>query len=108
MISYLPMAHSFEQVLFILCMSNGVRIGFFGGDVLKLTDDCAVLKPTLFPSVPRLFNRIYDKIQSGLKALSGAKGVLANRAIESKLYYLENQAAYTHQFYDTLVCNKFR
>jgi len=25
------------------------------------------LKPTAFPSVPRLFNRIYDKIQSGIK-----------------------------------------
>lgn len=61
-ISYLPLAHSFEKVLFTLCLVKGVRIGYYGGDVNKLTDDCQVLKPTLFPSVPRLFNRIFDKI----------------------------------------------
>lgn len=108
MISYLPMAHSFEKVLFIISVLNGCKIGFFGGDVLKLTDDCCVLKPTLFPSVPRLYNRIYDKIQAGLRQLTGVKGMLANRAIQSKLYYLETQAAYEYQFYDTLVCNKFK
>lgn len=62
MISYLPLAHSFEQVLFIAAIVYGAKIGYFGGDVLKLTDDCQVLKPTLFPSVPRIYNRIYDKI----------------------------------------------
>jgi len=56
------LAHSFEKVLFTLCLVNGVRIGYYAGDVNKLTDDCQVLKPTLFPSVPRLFNRIFDKI----------------------------------------------
>jgi len=62
MISYLPLAHSFEQVLFIASIVYGARIGYYAGDVLKLTDDCQALKPTLFPSVPRIYNRIYDKI----------------------------------------------
>ena len=62
MISYLPLAHSFEQVLFNASIVYGTRIGYFAGDVHKLTDDCQVLKPTLFPSVPRIYNRIYDKI----------------------------------------------
>ena len=41
---------------------SGMKIGFFGGDVLKLVEDIGILKPTFFPSVPRLFNRIYGKI----------------------------------------------
>lgn len=61
-ISYLPLAHSFEQVLFCCALVCAAKVGYFGGDVLKLTDDCQVLKPTLFPSVPRIYNRIYDKI----------------------------------------------
>jgi long-chain acyl-CoA synthetase len=61
-ISYLPLAHSFEQMLFVTSMVCGSKIGYFGGDVLKLTDDCQVLKPTLFPSVPRIYNRVFDKI----------------------------------------------
>ena len=61
-ISYLPLAHSFEKVLFTMSLVVGCKVGFYGGNVLKLTDDCQVLKPTFFPSVPRLFNKIYDKI----------------------------------------------
>jgi long-chain acyl-CoA synthetase len=41
--------------------------GFYSGDPLKLLDDMQVLKPTIFCSVPRLFNRIYDKVMSGVK-----------------------------------------
>ena len=40
----------------------GSRIGFFSGDVKTLVSDIQVLKPTLFISVPRLLNRIYDKV----------------------------------------------
>jgi len=61
-ISYLPAAHAFEQALFASSLVYGVRCGFFAGNVLKLTEDVAVLKPTLFPSVPRLYNRIYGKL----------------------------------------------
>jgi len=46
-------------------MSLGVQggsVGFYQGDVTKLLEDLAVLRPTVFPSVPRLFNRIYDKL----------------------------------------------
>ena len=107
-ISYMPLAHSFEKCLFVMALIRGIRIGYFGGDVLKLTEDCEILRPTMFPSVPRLFCRIYDKITGRLKDLTGVKSYLANRAITSKLYYLENGAHYTYGFYDMAVCNKFR
>ena len=84
MISYLPLAHSFEKVLFSLSMVRGTKIGYYGGDVLKLTDDCQALQPTLFPSVPRLYGKIYDKIQSRLRELTGVKSYLAHRAISRK------------------------
>ena len=56
----------------------GARIGFYSGDTLKLLDDIAVLKPTLFPSVPRLFNRIYDKVLAGVKTKGGVAAMLFN------------------------------
>ena len=43
-----------------LCFASGVQIGFFQGDVFKLKEDLAELKPTIMASVPRLFNRFYD------------------------------------------------
>lgn len=41
---------------------NGCKIGFFRGDIKLLLDDIRELKPTLFAVVPRLLNRIYDKV----------------------------------------------
>ena len=65
-ISYLPLAHSFEKCIFVSCTVFRCRYGFYSGDPLKLLDDMQALKPTVFPSVPRLFNRIYDRIQASL------------------------------------------
>lgn len=42
-ISYLPGAHVFEQAMMTNSALVGLKIGFFGGDVLKLTADMAVL-----------------------------------------------------------------
>jgi long-chain acyl-CoA synthetase len=88
-ISYLPAAHSFEQAVFGMSCLSGMKSGFFAGNVLKLTEDIGILKPTLFPSVPRLFNRIYGKIQDGMNAATGVKGWLVNRAVTRKLHYLK-------------------
>ncbi|EMP27527.1 Long-chain-fatty-acid--CoA ligase 1 [Chelonia mydas] len=44
----------------ILC--HGARIGFFQGDIRLLMDDLKTLQPTIFPVVPRLLNRMFDKI----------------------------------------------
>lgn len=45
----------------------GGSIGFLSTIILKLSDDLKALKPTIFPSVPRLLNKIYDRIIAGVK-----------------------------------------
>uniref|UniRef100_A0A3B4BCG4 long-chain-fatty-acid--CoA ligase n=1 Tax=Periophthalmus magnuspinnatus TaxID=409849 RepID=A0A3B4BCG4_9GOBI len=62
-ISYLPMAHMFERVAQGVMLVHGAKIGFFQGDIRLLMDDVATLKPSVFPVVPRLLNRMYDKVQ---------------------------------------------
>jgi long-chain acyl-CoA synthetase len=58
-LSYLPLAHMMERMCVNGIMMHGGRVGLFGGDIQKIRDDLALLKPTLFASVPRLFNRMY-------------------------------------------------
>ena len=58
-LSYLPLAHMMERMCTNGIMMHGGRVGLFGGDIQKIRDDLALLKPTLFASVPRLFNRMY-------------------------------------------------
>uniref|UniRef100_A0A4W6G786 Long-chain-fatty-acid--CoA ligase n=1 Tax=Lates calcarifer TaxID=8187 RepID=A0A4W6G786_LATCA len=62
MLSFLPLAHMFERVVEGVMLVHGARIGFFQGDIRRLPDDLNTLKPTVFPVVPRLLNRMYDKI----------------------------------------------
>ncbi|XP_051560197.1 long-chain-fatty-acid--CoA ligase 1-like isoform X2 [Myxocyprinus asiaticus] len=61
-ISYLPLAHMFERVVEGVLLVHGARIGYFQGDIRQLMDDLKTLKPTVFPVVPRLLNRMFDKI----------------------------------------------
>ena len=69
-ISYLPLAHIYERVNSVTLIHFGCSIGFYRGDVLVLLEDILELRPTLFSSVPRLWNRIYDKIQNQLNESS--------------------------------------
>jgi len=107
-VSYLPAAHSFEQAVFGSALIYGMKCGFFAGNVLKLTDDIACLKPTIFPSVPRLYNRIQGRIKDQFKAATGAKAWLINKAVAAKQYYHKNGQGLHHKLYDTLVFGKVK
>ena len=58
--------------------------------------------------MPRIYNRIYDKIKAKLSELQGIRAYMAHRAIKMKIFYLENYGIYDYSFYDQLVCNKFK
>jgi len=40
-------------------MSLGAAVAYYQGDVLKVAQDLADAKPTIFCGVPRLYNRFY-------------------------------------------------
>ena len=106
-LSYLPLAHVLEKIVFLFFTYVGGKYGIFGGDVMKLKDDLGLLKPTIFVSVPRLFNKFYDQIKGRLADLTGCKSSLAKKAVASKLSYLST-GYYTHTVYDSLVFNKMK
>ncbi|CAN1356644.1 Long chain acyl-CoA synthetase 7, peroxisomal [Linum perenne] len=83
-ISYLPLAHIYERTNQISSVYCGVAVGFYQGDNLKLMDDLAALRPTIFCSVPRLYNRIYDGITTAVKTSGALKERLFNAAFNSK------------------------
>ncbi|XP_014813491.1 PREDICTED: long-chain-fatty-acid--CoA ligase 5 [Calidris pugnax] len=102
--SYLPLAHMFERVVQTVVYSCGAKVGFFQGDIRFLTDDMKTLKPTLFPVVPRLLNRIYDKIQSGAK--SPVKRCLLNFAVTMKTAEIKQGIIRNDSIWDKLIFKK--
>lgn len=106
-LSYLPLAHIFERIIQVAITFYGGRIGFYQGDTLKLMEDIEALRPTIFVSVPRLYNRIYDKVLSGVKLKGGISEYLFNRAFEAKRLGLL-KGTVKHTFWDLLVFSKIR
>ena len=76
----------FERIVQAMMFMSGSRVGFFRGDVKGLLDDIQALKPTIFVSVPRLLNRIYDKVEEG-------RGEGVGDGEEGKGYFLEMRIA---------------
>ncbi|XP_077205840.1 long-chain-fatty-acid--CoA ligase 5 [Paroedura picta] len=105
-VSYLPLAHMFERVVQTVIYSSGARVGFFQGDIRLLTEDMKALKPTLFPVVPRLLNRIYDKIQSG--AQTTFKRLLLNIAVARKHAEVKQGILRNTSIWDKLVFKKIQ
>uniref|UniRef100_A0A3B5MD64 Arachidonate--CoA ligase n=1 Tax=Xiphophorus couchianus TaxID=32473 RepID=A0A3B5MD64_9TELE len=106
-ISYLPLAHMFERMIQVLTMyCYGARVGFFQGDVSLLMDDIKTLKPTLFPVVPRILNRIYDKILGSVT--SPLQGALLHYAVGRKQAELCRGIVRNNSLWDKLVFKKIQ
>lgn len=105
-LSYLPLPHVLERMGVLAMLYLGASICFYSGDVQKLKEDIDVVRPTFFTSVPRLYTRFYDTINSKLEKTEGVKKMLVDRALATKLENVTTSGNFTHKIYDRLVFNK--
>jgi long-chain acyl-CoA synthetase len=56
---FLPLAHSFAQLVAFTAVEVGATIAIWQKDPQKIVSDLMEVKPTYFPSVPRMFEKIY-------------------------------------------------
>ncbi|CAL8247664.1 unnamed protein product [Merluccius merluccius] len=105
-ISYLPLAHMFERMIQVSMFCHGARVGFYQGDISLLTDDIKTLKPTFFPVVPRLLNRIYDKILGSMT--SPMWRALLHYAVRRKQAELSSGVVRNNSLWDKLVFNRIQ
>lgn len=106
-LSYLPLAHIYERMNLQALTHRGAAVGFYQGDVMKLMEDLEELRPTVFASVPRLYNRIYDRILGTVKASGGIREYIFNVAYQSKKSALERGRA-SSAVWERLVFNKIK
>ncbi|KAJ3160449.1 Long-chain-fatty-acid--CoA ligase 6 [Geranomyces michiganensis] len=107
LISYLPMAHVFENVCNGIAWATGARIGFWQGDVQRLMDDVQELRPTAFMGTPRIYTRIYDAVVGKAKSGGMVKSLLFAAACRGKTGWLSKHA-YEHPVWDKVVFAKVR
>jgi len=101
-LSYLPLPHILEREFDYAMWHKGGSVVYFSGDVQKLKDDLAVVKPTVFLSVPRLFSRFYDVLKQKFSELQGWTKSALEYALSVKLENLDKDGSYKHRVYDRI------
>uniref|UniRef100_A0A8D0A2A0 Arachidonate--CoA ligase n=1 Tax=Sander lucioperca TaxID=283035 RepID=A0A8D0A2A0_SANLU len=92
--------------LLVSMFCHGARVGFYQGDISLLMDDIKTLKPTFFPVVPRLLNRIYDKILGSVT--SPLRRALLHYAVRRKQAELSSGVVRNNSLWDKLVFNRIQ
>jgi long-chain acyl-CoA synthetase len=85
-LSFLPICHIFERVILYIYQYYSVSI-YFAESIEKLSDNIKEVRPTVFSVVPRLLEKVYDKIYAKGTELKGIKKKLFFWAIDLGLKY---------------------
>jgi long-chain acyl-CoA synthetase len=85
-LSFLPVCHVFERMILYLYQLCGTEI-YFAESIEKLTENAQDIKPSVMTAVPRLYEKIYDKIILKGEGLTGVKKKLFFWAVNLGLRY---------------------
>ena len=85
-LSFLPICHIFERVILYIYMYNSVSV-YFAESIETIADNLKEIKPNVMTAVPRLLEKVYDKIYARGNELSGIKKKLFYWAVKIGLQY---------------------
>jgi long-chain acyl-CoA synthetase len=113
---WLPMSHSFGKVLETFAVGMGIPTAV-DGEIPKIVENLAVIKPTFMAAAPRIFEKVYNKVISGAKQAGGLKYKIfkwsvgvgkAVSQIKQKGGEPSGMLALKHKIADKLVFSKLR
>ena len=85
-LSFLPICHIFERVILYIYLYNGIKV-YFAESIETISDDLRDVKPEVMTAVPRLLEKVYDKIYAKGEELTGIKKKLFYWAVEIGLQF---------------------
>ncbi len=85
-LSFLPICHIYERMVTYIYQYYGCAI-YFGESIEKISDNVKEVQPTVMTGVPRLIEKVYDKIIAKGSELTGIKRKLFFWAVELGLKY---------------------
>lgn len=108
--SFLPLAHIFERMVMTFYLTQNIKI-YFAEDIKNIPEILKEIKPTLMTTVPRMLEKVYNKIKTSHES----KNLFAKILIKTSLK-IANKSFYNKSFlnlfllkiFDILVYRKFR
>jgi len=85
-LSFLPLNHVYERMISMLYLYKCVSI-YYAEGIETIGDNLKEIKPQIFVSVPRLIERVYEKITATGEKLTGFKGKIFGWSIDLALRY---------------------
>jgi len=111
-LSFLPLSHVLQRMVDFLLLSKGCTITY-AHDLNSVADDLRIVRPTIVVSVPRLYEKVYNKVMSA----EGPRGRMVKWAREVGAGWAEEKLAgrkpsaatrLAHAVADRLVFRKIR
>jgi long-chain acyl-CoA synthetase len=104
-LSFLPLAHVFERMILYFYLQSGVTV-YFADNIKKVGELMREVKPTVMTVVPRLLEKIHDRIVIQVEEAHGVRGQLARWALAKAETQAEARAG--DAIADALMFSRFR
>lgn len=88
-LSYLPLCHIYERMMNYLFQYLGISV-YYAESVAMIAENIREIKPDIVTTVPRLLEKIYDKIIANGRKLSGVKKFIFFRSVVRANHFKED------------------
>lgn len=106
-LSLLPLAHIYERTVMSYYLSKGVSV-YFVDEITNVSNLLKVVRPTMMTAVPRLLEKIFNKIKSNIAAKPLISRTIASLAFSYAMRYDIDKNSFTYKLFDKLVYVKLR
>jgi len=109
--SFLPLCHTYEKMLVYLYQYLGMSV-YYAESLATLTADIKDVNPTMMSCVPRVLEKIYDKLYASGKTLSPVQRIIYYWAFDLATKYKIDGLSWwyklKHKLADKLIYSKWR
>lgn len=106
-LSLLPLAHIFERAVMSFYLSRGVSI-YFVDEIPNVANLLKVVRPTMMTVVPRLLEKIFNKIKMGISQKGFIGKMIAGAAFEYAMQTNIDKESFSYKIFDKIVYSKLR
>ena len=85
-LSYLPLCHIYERTINYIFQYKGISV-YYAENIAKIVDNLKEIKADIMTTVPRLLEKVYDKIEAKASKLEGFKKKIFYWALDLGLQY---------------------
>lgn len=106
-LSLLPLAHIFERTVMSYYLSRGISI-YFVDDIQNVANLLKIVKPTIMTAVPRLLEKIFNKIKNQISQKPLISRLIAGFAFKYALKEDIDKNSIVYKILDKIVYSKLR